>query len=121
MYVIDIVIIVCWGAFWIYWLAASAGVKAGRTLWGRFAGFRVAIALIILLLARLRVLKGRHVVTSDPWLQGIGLVIVLLGLALAIWARVYLGHNWGMPMPVKDDPEMVKTGPYSAISHPLYS
>ena len=121
MYVIDIVILVCWGAFWIYWLAASAGVKAGRTRWGRFAGFRVAIVLIILLLARLRVLNGHHVVASDPWLQGIGLVIVLLGLALAIWARVYLGRNWGMPMTEKADPELVTTGPYSAIRHPIYS
>lgn len=121
MYVIDIVIFVCWGAFWIYWFVASAGVKAGRTRWSRFAGSRVAIVLIILLLLRLRVLKGHHVVTSDPWLQAIGLVIFLLGLALAIWARVYLGRNWGMPMTEKADPELVTTGPYSSIRHPIYS
>jgi protein-S-isoprenylcysteine O-methyltransferase Ste14 len=121
MYVIDIVIFVCWVAFWIYWLAASAGVKAGRTRWGRFAGSRVVIVLIILLLVRLRVFKGHHVATTDPWLQGIGLVIFLLGLALAIWARVYLGRNWGMPMTEKADPELVTTGPYSVIRHPIYS
>jgi len=109
------------GAFWIYWLVASAGVKAGRTRWSRFAGSRVAIVLIIFLLLRLKVIKGHHVVTSDPWLQAIGLVIFLLGLALAIWARVYLGRNWGMPMTEKADPELVTTGPYSTIRHPIYS
>ena len=83
-------------------------------------GFRVAIILIALLLLRLGVFKGRSV-TRDPWLQVIGLVIFLLGLALAVWARVYLGRNWGMPMSEKADPELVTTGPYSTVRHPIYS
>ena len=45
----------------------------------------------------------------------------MLGLALAIWARVYLGRNWGMPMSQKADPELVTTGPYRSIRHPIYS
>ncbi|MBV9094661.1 MAG: isoprenylcysteine carboxylmethyltransferase family protein [Streptosporangiaceae bacterium] len=120
MHVVDAVIPAIWAAFWIYWIAASIGVKAGRTPWTRFAGVRVAIVLIVLLLLRLRVLKG-HAVTGDPWLQGIGLAIFLLGLALAVWARVYLGRNWGMPMSEKADPELVTTGPYRAVRHPIYS
>jgi len=96
-------------------------VKAGRTRWGRFAGIRVAIIVIALLLLRLNVFKGSHPVTHNPWLQGIGLAIFLLGLALAIWARAYLGRNWGMPMSEKADPELVTTGPYSTIRHPIYS
>jgi protein-S-isoprenylcysteine O-methyltransferase Ste14 len=121
MYVIDIVIVICWAAFWIYWLVASVGVKSGRISWGRFAGSRVAIFLIILLLVRLRFFKGRHMVVGDPFLQGIGLAIVVLGLALAIWARGYLGRNWGMPMTEKANPELVTAGPYAAIRHPIYS
>jgi protein-S-isoprenylcysteine O-methyltransferase Ste14 len=121
MYAVDIVIGVGWVAFWIYWLAASVGVKAGRTRWARFAGFRVAIILILLLLLRLRAFKGHRAVTTDPWLQGIGLAIFLLGLALAVWARIYLGRNWGMPMSEKADPELVTTGPYSVTRHPIYS
>ncbi len=57
----------------------------------------------------------------DPWLQGIGLAIFVLGLALAVWARMYIGRNWGMPMSEKADPELVTTGPYSTIRHPIYS
>ena len=120
MRAVDIVIGVGWVVFWIYWLAASAGAKPGRTRWTRLAGIRVAILLIVLLLLRLRVFKG-HAVTDDPWLQVIGLVIFLLGLALAVWARVYLGRNWGMPMSEKADPELVTTGPYSTVRHPIYS
>jgi protein-S-isoprenylcysteine O-methyltransferase Ste14 len=81
----------------------------------------VAIILIVLLLLRLRVFNGYHGVTNNPWLQGIGLVVFLLGLALAVWARIYLGRNWGMPMSEKADPELVTTGPYSVIRHPIYS
>jgi protein-S-isoprenylcysteine O-methyltransferase Ste14 len=120
MYVVDVVIFVGWVAFWIYWLAASIGVKAGQTRWTRFAGVRVGVILIILLLLRVRAPKG-HAATNDPWLQGIGLAVFLLGLALAIWARVYLGRNWGMPMSQKVDPDLVTTGPYSSIRHPIYS
>ena len=107
-------------AFWIYWLVASIGVKAGRTRWNRFAGVRVGVILVILLLLRVRALKG-HAAISDPWLQGTGLAVFLLGLALAIWARVYLGRNWGMPMSQKADPELITTGPYRSIRHPIYS
>jgi len=121
MHVVDIVIFVGWVVFWIYWIAASVGVKAGRTRWARFAGARLAIVLIVLLLLRLRVLKGHHAVTDDPWLLGIGLAIFLIGLALAVWARIYIGRNWGMPMSEKADPELVTTGPYHTIRHPIYS
>jgi protein-S-isoprenylcysteine O-methyltransferase Ste14 len=120
MYVVDVVIFAGWVAFWIYWLAASIGVKAGQTRWTRFAGIRVGIILVVLLLLRVRAAKG-HTITSNPWLQGIGLALFFLGLALAIWARVYLGRNWGMPMSQKADPELVTTGPYHSIRHPIYS
>jgi protein-S-isoprenylcysteine O-methyltransferase Ste14 len=120
MHIIDVVILACWVAFWVFWLVASTGAKAGRTRWGQFAGIRVGIILVLLLLLRLRAFKG-HVGTNDPWLEGIGLAVFLLGLALAIWARVYLGRNWGMPMSQKADPELVTSGPYSRVRHPIYS
>lgn len=120
MRVVDIAILVLWIAFWIYWLLASANAKTGRQRWSQFAGFRVAVLLLVLLLLRLKVLKG-HTVTHSPWLMGIGLAILMLGLALAVWARVYIGTNWGMPMSRKDNPDLVTTGPYRTIRHPIYS
>lgn len=122
MHVVAVVILVLWIAFWVYWLAAAAtGVKAGRTRWGRFAGSRVVVVLLALFLVRTGAFKGRQTITNDPWLQAIGLVVFLSGLALAIWARRYLGQNWGMPMSEKADPELVTTGPYRRVRHPIYS
>jgi protein-S-isoprenylcysteine O-methyltransferase Ste14 len=121
MNAVDIVILVVWVAFWIYWLATAVTAKAGRSRWGQFVGFRVAMVLAILLLLRGKVLKEHGGITHDPWLEGIGLAIFLLGIALAVWARVYIGTNWGMPMSRKDNPELVTTGPYRTVRHPIYS
>ncbi len=119
MHVIDFVILGGWVAFWIYWLVASVGVKAGQSRSGGFVAIRVGIFLVVLLLVRSRALRAHDV--TNPWLQGVGLAIFLLGLALAIWARLYLGRNWGTPMSRKDDPELVTTGPYHSVRHPIYS
>jgi len=111
---------VIWAAFWIYWLAASVGVKTGQTRWARYAGVRLVIAVIVRARAATGWLQG-HGVTHSPWLAGIGLAVFLLGLALAVWARLCLGRNWGMPMSRKADPELVTTGPYRWIRNPIYT
>jgi isoprenylcysteine carboxyl methyltransferase (ICMT) family protein YpbQ len=111
---------VVWAVFWICWLAASVAVKAGQRRWAVYAGVRLAIVVAVIGLLRGHWLAG-HVITRDPWLQGVGLAVFVLGLALAVWARVYIGRNWGMPMSRKVDPELVTTGPYRAIRHPIYS
>ena len=120
MHVVALVILVAWVAFWIYWFVASVGVKRGRIRWSREAGVRVVIVLIVLLLVRIGAFKGQTI-TSDPWLEGIGLAIFASGLALAVWARLYLGRNWGTPMSQKVDPDLVTSGPYRRVRHPIYS
>jgi protein-S-isoprenylcysteine O-methyltransferase Ste14 len=119
VHIVDLVISVGWIAFWIYWLVAAAGVRPGRPRWTPFAGVRVGALLVILALIHARAFKGHT--TSDPWLGGIGVLLFVLGLALAVWARRYLGRNWGMPMTQKDHPELVTTGPYHRVRHPIYT
>ena len=48
-------------------------------------------------------------------------MVFATGIALAIWARVYLGRNWGMPTSQKADPELVTSGPYRFVRHPIYT
>jgi protein-S-isoprenylcysteine O-methyltransferase Ste14 len=45
----------------------------------------------------------------------------VLGLVLAVWARIYLGRNWRMPMSEKVDPELVTTAPSRTVRRPIYS
>jgi protein-S-isoprenylcysteine O-methyltransferase Ste14 len=121
MHVIDIVIFVSWAVFWLYWVAAAFGNKAGQSQWTRFAAVRIGVFLVILLVLRARVFRGNHAVVGNPWLQGIGMGVFFAGLALAVWARAYLGRNWGMPMTQKAEPELVTAGPYRRVRHPIYS
>ena len=121
MHPVDDVIVGLWLAFWIYWLVASAHVKAAATRSTRLVGIRVGVVVVALVLLRAGVFGGHGATTSNPVLQGIGLAVFLSGLALAIWARLYLGRNWGMPMSRKVDPELVTTGPYRRVRHPIYS
>jgi protein-S-isoprenylcysteine O-methyltransferase Ste14 len=121
MRVVDLIIVVVWVVFWAYWLIAARGVKSGRSGgWNRLIGLRVALVVVVIFLVRAVDLRG-HSATTDPVLGGIGLALFLLGLALAVWARLYIGRNWGTPMSHKDEPELVTTGPYHRIRHPIYT
>src|ERR1700727_2525805 len=125
MRAVDIVIGAGWVIFWVGWFAAAAGTKRGqrgRGNWARFAGVRVVLILVVVLLARLRVVKGHGAgYVTDPVLWGVGLAIWVLGLGLAVWARIHLGRNWGMPTSTKEDPDLVTSGPYRTIRHPIYT
>jgi protein-S-isoprenylcysteine O-methyltransferase Ste14 len=122
MYVIDYVFYTVWIVFWLAWLVAALSAKqAARSRMGSFVGARVAIVVVAYLLIRLGVFKGHHATVSNPVLQGIGMALFLMGLGLAVWARVYLGRNWGTPMSEKMDAELITTGPYQYIRNPIYS
>jgi hypothetical protein len=69
--------------------------------------------VVIVVVYLVRVLGfGSCQVGEGPVLSGVGVALFVLGLALAVWARLYIGRNWGTPMSRKDEPELVTTGPY---------
>ena len=117
---IELVFAVGWAAFWLYWILAALSTKRGRISWRRELWVRAVHVALAIILVRLGVLRG-HRVDTDPWLAGIGLALFALGLGFAVWARVHLGRNWGTPMTQKDDPELVTSGPYRLVRHPIYS
>ena len=51
----------------------------------------------------------------------LGVALCALGVGLAIYARFYLGSNWGLPMSRKANPELITSGPYAFVRHPIYS
>ena len=120
MRAVELVFEVGWAAFWLYWIVAAFSMKRGRISWGREARIRAVIVVVAILLIRLGAFRG-HGVNTDPWRAGIGLVLFALGLGFAVWARVNIGRNWGTPMMQKDDPELVTSGPYRLVRHPIYS
>ena len=117
---VELVFAVGWAAFWLYWIVAAFSMKRGRGAWSRELRIRVLILVAAILLIRVGAFRG-HSINTDPWRAGLGLVLFALGLGFAIWARVHIGRNWGTPMTQKDDPELVTSGPYRLVRHPIYS
>ena len=109
-----------WAAFWVYWLAAAFSMKRGRVSWSRELRIRLVLVVLVIALVRVRAFRGGHL-DSNGWREGLGLVLFVLGLGFAIWARRHIGRNWGTPMSQKDDPELVTSGPYRMVRHPIYS
>jgi protein-S-isoprenylcysteine O-methyltransferase Ste14 len=120
MRTVELVFAVGWAAFWLYWLVAAFSVKRGRVPWSRELRIRVILVILVILLIRLGVFRG-HGLNTDPWRAGIGLVFFAVGLGFAIWARMHIGRNWGPPMTQKVEPELVTSGPYRLVRHPIYS
>jgi protein-S-isoprenylcysteine O-methyltransferase Ste14 len=117
-----------WLVFVAYWAVAAMGAKrsAGSRVWRGGLGLRLVLILTIAVVVRFPALReflaetqraARH---SDMF-GWTGVVLCALGFGLAISARWYLGRNWGMPMSRKEQPELVTSGPYAVIRHPIYT
>jgi protein-S-isoprenylcysteine O-methyltransferase Ste14 len=109
-----------WATFWAVWLVAAFFVKRGRVAWSRELRIRALIVPIVIVLVRSGVFRNRGMNTSG-WRAVLGLVLFAVGLGFAIWARVHMGRNWGAPMSQKEHPELVTSGPYRLVRHPIYS
>jgi protein-S-isoprenylcysteine O-methyltransferase Ste14 len=118
MHALKIGIAIIWAVFWIGWLAAAFTAKRSTNRRG-FLGPRGIAAVGVVLLVRG---VGGHSLAIHSLAIGIvGAVLFLLGIALAVWARVILGRNWGMPMTQRAEPELITAGPYNVVRHPIYS
>ena len=128
-----VVIIASWAAFIIVWLGLSFFVKRD-VRGGRFArAYRVRMLVIaILVVVIVRSLRHHgsathHLANSLAFftpsllLAWIGAALTALGIAVAIWARLYLGRNWSASPAMKEGHELVTTGPYAFVRHPIYS
>jgi protein-S-isoprenylcysteine O-methyltransferase Ste14 len=109
---------IAWVVFFLYWMVSAAGAKKGSR--PRLAVLPRLI-VIVLVAVFVSVFRGHRLSVHSPVLHVVGLILVLSGLSLAVWARLYLGRNWGMPMTRKDEPELVTSGPYRFVRHPIYS
>jgi len=107
-----------WIAFWIYWLVSAAvskqSVPGGWR--SRLAGVSVVGVFLIV-----GVLHGGSLAVHSVVLATIGTLVFACGIALAVWARLHLGRNWGMPMTQRAEPELVTSGPYRFVRHPIYT
>ncbi len=117
-----------WLLFVAYWAIAAMRAKrsAGKPRWIREIGLRLVVILLIAAVLQSRSLRQFLAETQrsagqSALLGWTGLALCVLGFSLAINARRHLGRNWGLPMSRKEQPELVTSGPYAHIRHPIYT
>lgn len=115
-----------WIVFGCFWLLAAFAQK--RSVRRQSAGSRVLqLAIIALAVApfysdrvQLGFLGENFVRTVTP-IQNFGILLLLIGLGFAVWARFVLGTNWSGTVTVKENHVLITRGPYAYVRHPIYT
>jgi protein-S-isoprenylcysteine O-methyltransferase Ste14 len=110
----------------VYWLIAARRVKAART--AESPAYRVFRLLLLTITFTLLFAKwtaigflGRSFLPPKQSVAYIGFALSLAGLAIAVWARMSLGQYWSDKIVLKVDHQLVRSGPYARMRHPIYS
>jgi len=115
--------IVVYLLFGIYWTVAARDRGADRTsepAWSVLLHrtlVSVSLALILLPLPGLLT----RLVPPSPALLVLGVAVELAGAALAVAARRHLGRNWSAEVRIAEGHELVRSGPYRRLRHPIYT
>jgi len=117
---------VVWIVFLLYWQIKAVGTKttqrlepvASRIL--RALTFLVAIILLSTTRIPLPWLY-LHLWPGGLWPSWLGATVMVAGLLFAVWAREHLGSNWSRSVTIKQGHELITTGPYSVVRHPIYT
>ena len=64
---------------------------------------------------------AQHIVPATPAFQLLAIAMVAAGLGFAALARVWLGRNWSAMVTLKQDHELIRSGPYAYVRHPIYT
>jgi protein-S-isoprenylcysteine O-methyltransferase Ste14 len=113
------------GALWfvlvVYLTVSAIGVKqqTKRHLWQSF-GLMFAI-IAAFLLPHLPIFHFLNFAPVNPILSSVGVILCAAGMVFLVWGRQYLGRNWSQTVAVKKDHELVTSGPYRYVRHPMYA
>jgi protein-S-isoprenylcysteine O-methyltransferase Ste14 len=116
--------LVLWVAFSLYW--GIAGRNSARTKSSEskrstvFHQIALNVALILLFLP-VPGLKGWFLPQRLHFLVVVGAAIQAAFILLAIWARRHLGRNWSGAVRIAEGHQLVRTGPYRLLRHPIYT
>ena len=115
-----------WFIFLAYWRSLAADVKvterreAALSRIVRLLLFVLAAALLALPSVPFGLLNKRFLPQSSLWFW-VGAVVTASGLSFSVWARLHLGNNWSQAVTIKEGHELITSGPYALVRHPIYT
>ncbi|OOM78465.1 isoprenylcysteine carboxylmethyltransferase family protein [Clostridium sp. BL-8] len=118
-----------WGIFWIYWMLAAIRTrsKVKKESSGQKSIIRglhlllVIISYFLTFVEFKEVFLWKTILPSHKYAGYIGIIILVLSLLFAIWARVVLGRNWSGAIQKVEGQRLVRSGPYKYIRNPIYT
>jgi len=114
-----IIFLVVWLLAWIWTKRTQERVPLGSRL---LYGIPVFIGSYLMFRDKLPFgwLESR-LIPKNMFLQVLAVLLTTPGIALAIWARFDLGQNWSSTVSIKIGHQLIRTGPYNWVRHPIYS
>jgi protein-S-isoprenylcysteine O-methyltransferase Ste14 len=115
-----------WLSWAIYWFWAARHAKVTE----RHEPIASRLLHIVPLLVAVWLLWGGRVPIAllnerlfpwAPWAFWTGAFVTALGLLFTVWARIHLGRNWSGTVTIKQGHELIETGPYALVRHPIYT
>ena len=115
-----------WILFGLYWLVSALNRKKTkrRETWGQRFLYTLPLVAAAELLVRPEAhygWLGARFVPANPPMQWTGVILTAAGVGVAFWARWHLGANWSGVVTLKEGHELIRTGPYRNIRHPIYT
>jgi protein-S-isoprenylcysteine O-methyltransferase Ste14 len=116
----------CWFLVVVIWLVTAAetkkSTKDAQGKVGRWIRFFFFVGFLACLGVKdIRALNDIYLFSPNYFVQAISVVLCIVGVCFAIWARLRMGRNWSMPMTVKEHSRLVTSGPYALVRHPIYA
>jgi protein-S-isoprenylcysteine O-methyltransferase Ste14 len=116
---------ILWEFLWLVWLIAWLRTKPTQERAGfgsrLLYGLPVFVAFYLMFGdMRFGWLETR-IIPHNVLVDASGVALTALGVTLAIWARFYIGQNWSSAVSIKVRHQLIRTGPYAWVRHPIYS
>jgi protein-S-isoprenylcysteine O-methyltransferase Ste14 len=117
---------VAWLVILVYWFISAQKLKSVKQREPRGErliqiAFMAAAYILMFNDQMSRGWLGIRFVEASPSIGKLGVALTVAGIAFAIWARWHLGENWSATVTLKKGHELINTGPYRRIRHPIYT
>jgi len=115
-----------WVVLLVYWAVRAFKTRQTQTretVPSRLLIMAMLIVGYVLLFAdaaKIGFLHERILMPTWP-LAIVGIALTWAGIALCLWARWHLGEYWSARITIKEDHQLIRTGPYARLRHPIYS
>jgi len=117
---------ILWTILWVVWVVAWLRTKRTqeRAPFGSRLLYGLPIVLAFFLLFNDNIRFGwfeTRLIPRNIFVEVLAVALTALGVAFALWARFYLGQNWSSAVSIKVGHQLILTGPYAWVRHPIYS